>query len=39
MDFYLDKVHGFKKADVLFQTRKEIDEPLRKFLDKEKLKT
>ena len=31
MDFYLDKVYGFKKADILFQTRKEIDEPLRKF--------
>jgi len=28
---YLDKVFGLKQADILFQTRKEIDEPLRKL--------
>ncbi len=36
IDFYLDKVYGFKKADILFQTRKEIDEPLRKFFGERK---
>ena len=28
---YLDKVFGLKQADIIFQTRKEIDEPLQKL--------